>query len=86
MNREPVITVGTITAIVAAILAFLQSFGVSITDAQQDAIRGLVAVLAPIVLALIARQFVFSPASTRQLVNEAYQAKPDIDPAPQVKL
>ena len=71
MNSEPLITTGTITTVVAAILVFLQQMGVPLSDAQQDAIRNLVAVLAPIILALIARQFVVAPASAKRIAEKA---------------
>lgn len=74
MRTEPLITVGSITAIVAAILVFLRSFGVDITEDQQEAIRNLVAVLAPIVLALIARQYVFAPATVDEIKLEEFEA------------
>lgn len=87
MNKEPLITVGGITAIISAILVFLKSFGVDISDDQQEAIRNLVAVLAPVVLALVARQFVYSPNSAQRIQDKAYAAgtppveeKPDLPP------
>ena len=87
MQKEPLITVGSIVAVVSAILVFLKSFGVDITEEQQDAIRNLVAVLAPLVLAFVARQFVFSPNTVEGIRDEAYAAgipptepKPDVGP------
>ena len=74
MNKEPLLTTGSIAAIVAAMLVFLKSFGVPITDDQQEAIRNLVAVLAPIVLALVARQFVYAPASVEKIADQQYAA------------
>jgi hypothetical protein len=74
MNKEPLITVGSIVAIVSAVLVFLKSFGVDISDSQQEAIRNLIAILAPIVLALVARQFVYSPASVEKIADTQYQA------------
>lgn len=85
MNKEPLLTTGTITAIVVAILVFLKEMGVHITDGQQDAIRNLVAVLAPFILALIARQFVFSPNTVQNKVDQAYSATPGVDPKPKVE-
>lgn len=58
MKREPVITVGSVGAFVAAVIAVLVAFGVPLTDDQQKAILGLVSVVAPIVVAVIARRFV----------------------------
>jgi len=74
MNKEPLITTGSIVAIIAAVLVFLKSFGVSITEDQQDSVTNLVAILAPIVLALVARQFVFSPAGAQKVADEQYNA------------
>lgn len=58
MKREPVLTVGGIGAAAAAILALLVAFGVPLTDDQQTAILGVVAVAAPVIVAVIARRFV----------------------------
>lgn len=55
MSREPLVTVGVITAFVAAVFAVLVSFGVPVTDEQQNAILSLIAVVAPIAVALLAR-------------------------------
>ena len=61
MKKEPAITVGTISAAVAAVLALLVSFGIPVTEDQQTAILGVVAALGPIVTGLIVRKKV-SPA------------------------
>jgi hypothetical protein len=74
MNTEPLLTVGSITAIIAAALIFLKSMGVNITDDQQEAIRNLVAVLAPVVLAFVARQFVYSANSVENIADTQYEA------------
>lgn len=66
--KEPLLTVGTITAIVTAGLVLLASWGVSISDDRQAAILGVVAVLAPLIVALIGRLKVWSPASVRAAV------------------
>jgi Mn2+/Fe2+ NRAMP family transporter len=85
MQKEPLLTVGAITAIVSALLVFLQSMGVNITDDQQEAIRNLVAVLAPIVLALVARQFVYAPATVEKIADQQYTAGvPPTEPQPDV--
>jgi hypothetical protein len=87
-NKEPLLTVGVIVTGISVILSFLKSFGVDITQEQQDAIRDVAVWVAPIVLALIARQFVFSPNTTQKLVDEAYSALPGPggDHKPEVKL
>ncbi len=85
MNREPLITTGSIVAIIAAVLVFLKSFGVSITEDQQDSVTNLVAILAPIVLALIARQFVYSPNSVETIATDQYNAGvPPTEPPPDI--
>ncbi len=56
MKREPAITVGTISAAVAAILTLLVAFGLDITEEQQTAILGVVAAVGPIVTGLLIRR------------------------------
>ncbi len=92
IQSEPLLTVGTITAIVAAGLIFMKTLGMDISDSQQEAIRNLVAVLAPLVLAGIARQLVFSPASAQKVANTQYaagtpptEAQPDVPSPADVK-
>lgn len=55
MKREPLITVAALTSLVGAVLALLTSFGVDLTDKQQAAISGFALVVAPLVVALVAR-------------------------------
>lgn len=55
MNTEPLWTVAGITAAVTALIALLTAFGLDLTEAQSTAILGVVAVLAPTVVALVAR-------------------------------
>lgn len=55
MNREPLVTVATITALVAAVLGLLVSFGIDLTKDQQNAILAVAAVVAPLVVAAFAR-------------------------------
>ena len=55
MNNEPLWTVAGITAAVTALIALLTAFGLDLTEAQSNAILGVVAVLAPTVVALVAR-------------------------------
>ena len=68
MQKEPAVTVGTIIAIVAAVLVFLDQFGISLSSEQQEAITSLVAVLAPIIVGLVVRQLVVSPATAGEAV------------------
>ena len=61
MKNEPAITIGTISAAVAAILALLVAFGLDLTEVQTGAILAVVAAVGPIVGAVITRARV-SPA------------------------
>lgn len=83
-TKEPLVSAGIIVTVVAAILVFLQEFGVNLTDGQQDSIKNLVAVLAPIILAFIARGLVFSPATVDKVANDQYLAGVNNDPQPNV--
>lgn len=86
MDREPSAIIGFITALVSAVLVFLQEFGVSLTDGQQNAIRGIVAVVAPLVAAVIIRQFVVSPASAGEAVAIAKTEPSETNVVPDVKV
>ena len=61
MKREPLLTVGGIVALVTATIGLLVAFGVDISQDQQVAILEVVAVAAPVAVALIARHWVWSP-------------------------
>jgi hypothetical protein len=56
MKREPLLTTAAITAVVSALLAVLVSFGLGIDPGQQQALLGFVTVVAPFVIALVARK------------------------------
>lgn len=55
MTNEPLITVASITAGVTALLSLLVAFGLDLSGEQQTAILGVVAVVAPVVVALVTR-------------------------------
>lgn len=55
MQNEPLITSGFITAGVTAVLALLVAFGVDLTEAQNTAILGAAAFLAPLVVVWASR-------------------------------
>lgn len=52
MTREPLVTVASISATVAAVIALVVAFGVDLTQDQTSAILGVVGVLAPLLVAL----------------------------------
>lgn len=65
MNREPVLTVASITSLVAAVIALLVAFGLPLTNDQQNAILGVVALASPLVVAAFSRPKVTPIASPR---------------------
>ena len=69
MRQEPAVLIGQVTALVAAVLVLLRVFGVPLSEEQQSAIRGLVAVLAPLVAGLLIRQHVYAPATVERLAD-----------------
>lgn len=69
--KEPLITVGGITTVVTAVLVLLVAYGINVNNNQQAAILGVVAVLAPIVVAVIGRLKTWSPRSVRRVVQQA---------------
>lgn len=71
MKTEPVISVGSITAAVTAVIALLVAYGFDISGDQQTAILGIVAVLAPMIAMAFTRGKVYSPASAQKAANEA---------------
>lgn len=56
MSNEPVWSVAGITAVVAAVVALLAAFGVPLSDEQVQAVLGLVAAAAPLVVAYFSRK------------------------------
>jgi hypothetical protein len=58
VSNEPLLSVGTLTAIATAIIGLLVAFGVNLTGEQQTAVLSVVAVLAPLAVAGIARNYV----------------------------
>jgi len=84
VQKEPAVTVGTIIAIVAAVLVFLDQFGISLSSEQQEAITSLVAVLAPIIVGLVVRQLVVSPATAGEAVAIAKSNSPASSNVPAV--
>lgn len=85
MQKEPLAVIGTIGSLIGAFIVLMQSFGIPVTDEQMNAIQNFVSIAMPIVLMLIGRQFVFSPNTTENLTDKAYEAGlPPIDPKPDV--
>lgn len=77
---EPIYSTGVVVAGATALLAVAAAFGLKLDDDMQAAVLGGIAVLAPLILALIARARAWSPQTVRKLVQqertkavEAYQ-------------
>lgn len=64
---EPLLSVGSITAVISALLALVTAFGLDLSPEQQTAILGVAAVLAPLAVALVGRSKVFSPATVARI-------------------
>lgn len=67
-SAEPLISVATVTAAATALVGLMVAFGLDLTADQRTAILGLVAVVAPIVVAAWGRRKVYSPASVAKLL------------------
>lgn len=67
--KEPLLTVGAITAVTSAAVSCVVAFGVHLTETQQGAILALIATVAPIVVALFARRSVYSPMTVARLLE-----------------
>lgn len=68
-SGEPAVTVGAVAAAVGAVLTLLIAFGVNLSEAQTEAILGVVLVAGPLVLAAITRGRVWSPATVAKLLR-----------------
>lgn len=68
LPEEPLVTVGTVTAGASAVIALLVAFAVTLSEVQVTAILGVVAVLAPTVVAVVGRRKVYAPATVKTLL------------------
>ena len=68
-SGEPALSVGAVAAAVGAVLTLLITFGVDLSEAQTEAILGVVLIAGPVVLAAITRSRVFSPATVAKLLR-----------------
>ena len=69
--REPLVSVGLITAAAAALLATLVAFGLNLSQVQTGAVLTLVTIAAPLIVAAVGRRKVFAPATVRTMVVDA---------------
>jgi hypothetical protein len=71
MDREPLFSVATVTAVLTAAFAALVSFGFDISDDRQSALLGLTAVAVPLITAIWARGKVTPVAAPRSADGRA---------------
>lgn len=76
MDREPIVTVAAITAVVSAALGVLVAFGLPLPEGAGDAIMVFVGAVAPLVVAWVARGRVTSPATLRAMTTPQKSTEP----------
>lgn len=78
MQKEPALTVATVTAFVSAIIGLLVAFNIDITENQRDAILTVIGAAFPIIILVggVIRQFVWSPNSVED-IRDAYRTSDD---------
>ena len=69
--REPLISVGWITAAAGAVLGTAVAFGMDLTQVQTGAVLTLATVAAPLIVAVVGRMRVFAPSTVRAMVLDA---------------
>ena len=69
MKNEPLVTVASLTSLLVAVLALLVAFGAPLDEEQQTAILGVAAVVAPLVVAAVARAQVTPSANVVEQVQ-----------------
>lgn len=70
MNNEPLVTAAVITSVITALITLLKAFGIPITEDQQAAINQFAAIVAPIALGILARQWVTPLANPKAADGE----------------
>ena len=70
MRNEPILTAGVIGSVVSAAIVLLTAFGVPLTPEQSQAIIGFVAVVAPIIVALVGRHGAYGPETVKRIRRE----------------
>ncbi|MBT0771827.1 hypothetical protein KIH74_22995 [Kineosporia sp. J2-2] len=78
MTREPLITRAGLTSAVTAVIALLTAYGLDITDDQQAAILGIIAVAAPLIVAVTSRMLVTPIADPRDELGDRLIPEPTI--------
>lgn len=68
---EPLLKVGALTTLATAAITLALAYNLPVTATTSAAIVGFVGALAPLIVAIIARQTVWSPASVRKAILAA---------------
>lgn len=68
-STEPLAGVGLLTAAAAALLGVVVAFGVPVTPAERDAILLAIGPVAAVVVWVVGRRKVFSPATVATLLS-----------------
>jgi hypothetical protein len=68
-STEPALAVGTITAVVSAVIGLAVSFGLSLTPEQTAAILAVTTFAGPLVSGWFTRGRVYSPATVAKLLG-----------------
>jgi hypothetical protein len=76
-NNEPAATGGITQSLIAALLLVLVSFGVPITESQQNAILSFLAIAGPLITAWWVRRKVMPVRKVRHVVRTALAMPPD---------
>lgn len=70
-NTEPALQWGGIVSAIAAALVVAKAFGLPLSEEQESAVLQFLAVLGPIITAVIVRQSVFAPDTVQRIANES---------------
>lgn len=70
-EAEPLLTRAAITAVVAAALSLLASFGLDLTQGQQAAVTAVALVVVPLVAAWWARRKTWSGKTVNEVLDKA---------------
>lgn len=74
MKNEPLVTAGTVTAFVAALIGVLAAFGADITEDQKTAVLVFVGVVGPLLVAALVRGKVTPVANPKDADGNALTA------------
>lgn len=87
MSKEPALTIGAVAGLISAFFVMLGTFGVAVSDAQQDSIQKFVTAAAPFVIlgvSWLIRQRVVSPNSAGKAVAQAKLESPNSTVVPSI--